>query len=116
MTKELDGNTVFLNIYQVLEDQRFSAAELRQAEIDSKLEALVIADIEGNGESSKEAVGTQATLTVLDKTNGWELGLELKEFLAAAIANPSDRRDAELGKCIRQMAYDYIANDLSDLL
>ena len=116
MTKELDGNTMFLNIYQVLEDQRFSAAELRQAEIDSKLEALVIADIEGNGESSKEAVGTQATLTVLDKTNGWELGLELKEFLAAAIANPSDRLDAELGKCIRQMAYDYIANDLSDLL
>tara|TARA_R110001606_G_scaffold145378_1_gene285284 strand:- start:35 stop:388 length:354 start_codon:yes stop_codon:yes gene_type:complete len=113
---DLDGNIVFLNEYQLNEDERFLAAEIAQAERDSEIEALVIADIEGNGESSKEAIGTQATLTVLDKDNGWELGLELKEFLAAAISNPSDRHDAELGKCIRQMAYDYMANDFKDFV
>jgi hypothetical protein len=113
---DLDGNIVFLRQHQLDEDERFVAAEIAQAEIDSEIEGLVIADIEGNGESSKEAIGTQATLTVLDKTNGWELGLELKEFLAAAISNPSDRHDAELGKCIRQIAYEYIANDVKDLI
>lgn len=113
---DLDGNIVFLNEFQLNEDDRFLAAEIAQAETNSAIEALVIADIEGNGESSKEAIGTQATLTVLDKTNGWELGLELKEFLAAAILNHSDRHDAELGKCIRQMAYDYIANDVKDFV
>lgn len=113
---DLDGNIVFLNAHQLNEDERFLAAEIAQAETDSAIEALVIADIEGNGESSKEAIGTQATLTVLDKDNGWELGLELKEFLAAAISNPSDRHDAELGKCIRQMVCEYMANDYKDFV
>tara|TARA_R110000765_G_scaffold425311_1_gene538033 strand:+ start:725 stop:1078 length:354 start_codon:yes stop_codon:yes gene_type:complete len=111
-----DGNTAALRIYELEQDERFLAAEIAQADKDAAIESLIIADLEGNGESSKEAMGTQATLTVLDKGNGWELGTELKEFLAAAISSPSEGNDAKLGKCIRQLAYEYMANDFKDFV
>ena len=111
-----DGNIAALNDYLHQQEILDKAAEFEADEREIEITNHVIDDIESNGESSKEAIGTQATLTVLDKANGWQLGVHLKECLAKSISNPSYKHDAELGKCIREMSYDYIANDVKDLI
>ena len=111
-----DGNTAALNEYLHQQEILDKAAEIEADEREMEILNYVIDDIECNGEASKEAIGTQATLTVLDQEHGWQLGIELKECLAKAISNPSYKNDQELGKCIREMSFDYIAKSMEDLI
>ena len=82
---------------------------------DERIKQAVIDDIDNHGDATNEALGTQATLSILVDRN-WQLGQELTELLSKAVANPSDKRDQELGKCIRKIAYDYIAAAVEDLV
>lgn len=111
-----DGNIAALNDYLHQQEILDKAAEFEAEEREIEITIHVIDDIECNGEASKEAIGTQATLTVLDQEDGWQLGIELKECLAKAISNPSYKNDQELGKCIREMSFDYIAKSMEDLI
>ena len=91
------------------------AQEYIQTLRDERIKDMVIADIEGHGDATDEAIGTQATLSILADRK-WHIGQELRELLVKAIESPNDKADQELGKCIRTIAYDYIANAVEDLI
>ena len=83
---------------------------------DERIKDLVLCDIQSDGDATSEAVGTQATLSRLNSSNGWQIGQELKELLIQAIERQSDEADQELGKYFRETAYEYIAKSVEDLI
>ena len=114
-TNKLDGNIIFLNQYQLNEDQRFLAAEIAQDDIDMKVEELVVAEIESATETALEAIGTEATLSSWGKFD-----FEFKEILLDAIkckgSKAQDSADKDLGKIVRELVTAYIAHDVEDLV
>jgi hypothetical protein len=114
-TNKLDGNIIFLNQYQLNEDQRFLAAEIAQDDIDMKIEELVVSEIETDSATAIEAIGTEATLFGVNEINS-----KFKQILLEAIkckgSNAQDLADKDLGKIVRELVTAYIAHDVEDLV
>ena len=75
---------------------RVKAEEFERELRDERIKDLVLCDIQSDGDATSEAVGTQATLSRLNSSNGWQIGQELKELLIQAIERQSDEADQEL--------------------
>jgi hypothetical protein len=114
-TNKLDGNIIFLNQYQLNEDQRFLAAEIAQDDIDMKIEELVVSEIETDSATAIEAIGTEATLFGVN-----QIDYEFKQILLDAIkckgSKAQDSADKDLGKIVRELVTAYIAHDVEDLV
>jgi hypothetical protein len=114
-TNKLDGNIIFLNQYQLNEDQRFLAAEIAQDDIDMKIEELVVSEIETDSATAIEAIGTEATLFGVN-----QIDYEFKQILLDAIkckgSKAQDSADKDLGKIVRELVTAYIANGVRDLI
>jgi hypothetical protein len=114
-TNKLDGNIIFLNQYQLNEDQRFLAAEIAQDDIDMKVEELVVSEIETDSATAIEAIGTEATLFGVN-----QIDYEFKQILLDAIkckgSKAQDSADKDLGKIVRELVTAYIANGVRDLI
>ena len=112
---DLDGNIVFLNEYQLNEDERFLAAEIAQDDLDMRIEELVVSEIESDSATAIEAIGTEATLFGVNEINS-----EFKQILLEAIqckgSNAQDLADKDLGKIVRELVTAYIAHDVEDLI
>jgi hypothetical protein len=112
---DLDGNIVFLNEYQLNEDERFLAAEIAQDDLDMRIEELVVSEIESDSATAIEAIGTEATLFGVNEINS-----EFKQILLEAIqckgSNAQDLADKDLGKIVRELVTAYIAHDVEDLV
>jgi hypothetical protein len=95
---------------------RMKAEEHEQELRNERIKEGVLWDIDNDGDATSEAVGTQATLSRLDRGNNWNISQELKELLTKAIEKPSDEADQALGKYFRETAYEYIAKSVEDLI
>jgi hypothetical protein len=93
---------------------RMKAEEYEQELRNERIKDLVLCDIKEDGDYTSEAVGTQATLSRLDRGNGWNISQELKELLTKAIEKPSDEADQALGEYFRETAYEYIAKSVEE--
>ena len=113
--QNLDSNTAALNAYELEQEKLFRAAEIAQDDLDMKVEELVVAEIESATETALEAIGTEATLSSWGKFDP-----EFKEILLDAIkckgSKAQDSADKDLGKILRELVTDYIANDVKDLI
>ena len=111
----LDSNTAALNAHELDQEKLFRAAEIAQDDLDMKIEELVVSEIESATETALEAIGTEATLSSWGKFDS-----EFKEILLDAIkckgSKAQDSADKDLGKILRELVTDYIANDVKDLI
>lgn len=115
MNDNLDGNSAALNAYELEQEKLFIAAEISQDDLDMRIEELVVSEIEVDGLVALEAIGTEATLSAVNKFDS-----KFKETLLEAIkckgSKAQDLADKDLGKLVRELVTAYIAGDVKDLI
>ena len=120
MNDNLDGNTAALNSYELDQEKLFRAAEIEADDKEMRIDDLVLAEIEADGQTAREAIGTEATLKSTQGYFRYQLDKKLKEALMEAIqckgSNAQDLADKDLGKIFRELTYEYIAHSMEDLI
>ena len=105
---DIDGNTAALNEYLDSQSRRELDAEIRQDDVKEKIKYAVLGAIDTEDESVLEALSTEATLAAVNKFEP-----KFKAALIESIECEGSKAEADadrmLGKLLRTLAFDYIA-------